>query len=156
MHWTSFECFCSLQIPLSIVEIPIVFSCLNVFVTLNFMLEVCYLNVLVLVIFIVEACCVTPIDIQTSSSSSFTFVRVRCFQTLSIAILAAQQLSFCFPSSLCALNRSKIFALLLCIFFQFTSPTFALFTNCSFMFLPSSSIIVKRCLQITLYFPIFI
>jgi hypothetical protein len=56
---------------LSIVEIPIVFSCLNVFVTLNFMLEVCYLNVLVLVISIVEACCVTPIDIQTSSSSSF-------------------------------------------------------------------------------------
>jgi hypothetical protein len=86
----------------------------------------------------------------------FTFVRVRCFQTLSIAILAAQQLSFCFPSSLCALSWSKIFALLLCIFFKFTSPTFALFTNCSCMFLPSSSIIVKRCLQITLYFPNFI
>jgi len=49
---------------LSIVEIPITFYCLNVLMPLNSMLEVCYLNVLVLVIFVVEACCVAR-DIQT-------------------------------------------------------------------------------------------
>ncbi len=39
--------FSSLQNVLSIVEIPIVFFCLNILVSLKFMLEVCYLNVLV-------------------------------------------------------------------------------------------------------------
>jgi hypothetical protein len=33
------------------------------------MLEVCYLNVLVLMIFVVEACCIAPIDNQTQISS---------------------------------------------------------------------------------------
>ncbi len=57
--------FSSLQIVLSVVEIPIVFCCLNILMPLNFMLEVCYLNVFVLMIFVVETCCIAPINNQT-------------------------------------------------------------------------------------------
>jgi hypothetical protein len=58
-------------------------------------------------------------------------------------------LSLCFSSSLCASSQSKISTLILCVFFKFTSPTFALFMNYSCMFLSSLSTIFEHCLWTT-------
>jgi hypothetical protein len=130
---------------LSIVEIPIVFFCLNILVSLKFMLEVCYLNVLVFMMSLKHVVQLQLI-IKLNAQVLFAFVHVRCFQTLSINISIAQRLSLCFASSLPTSSGRKISTMFLYVFFKFTCPTFALFTNCSCTFLSSLSIVVEHYL----------